>query len=130
MACGQAVDTTCVQLPASLCHLSYPFLKHKQGYSPGLCHLSWLSSYLDQCLVNSTHPSSGGAVAMVAGRCPVSHLSSEVGGWGVRALRSRWDDTCMWLKRWMCTNTLLITYLSVDQLSSTHWPSIICQAWL
>lgn len=55
------------------------FLKQKAGYSPGGHHLLQLSSCLDRYPVKSTHPSSGGAAAIVAGRCPISHVSSEVG---------------------------------------------------
>ena len=59
-----------------------PFLKQKAGYSPGGHHLLQLSSCLDKCLVKSTCPSSGGAVAIVVGRYPISHESSEVGEGG------------------------------------------------
>ena len=53
-----------------------------EGHSPGGHQLPQLSSCLDQCLIDSKRPSSGEAVAMVAGSCPVSPLSSEVGEGG------------------------------------------------
>ena len=59
----------------------------KQGYNPGGHHLPQLGSCLDQSLMKCRCPSSAEAVAMVAGRWPVSHPSSEPGegGQGIEA---------------------------------------------
>ena len=68
---------------------------HKQAYTPGRNHLLQLSSCPDQCLVKGKCPSSGEAGAVVVGRWPVSHLSSEVGKggsvhWGPDVMTPAW----------------------------------------
>ena len=95
--------------PPPLTHFSM----YKESYTPGRPNLLQLSSCLDQCLKKSKCPSSGEAVAMVAGSCPVSpHHLRQVRG--IRALRPRCDESSTRLKRRTWANTLLFTDMSFD----------------
>ena len=107
--------------PPPLTHFSM----YKESYTPGWPNLLQLSSCLDQCLKKSKCPSSGEAVAVVAGSCPVSPLSSEAGEGG-QGMRPRCDESSTRLKRRTWANTLLFTDMSFHPLSSPHWPSIMC----
>ena len=86
-----------------------------------------LTICLDHCQVKSCCLSSRDAVTIIAGSLIChTHLVKKVGLKWSRGCK----DTYRKLKRRTWANTLLITYLSCDLLSSTYGPSIPCHARL
>ena len=99
-----------------------------EGYSPGGHQLPQPNSCLDQCLVKSMHPPSGEAVTVVAGRWPVSHLSSEVGE-GDQGTEVQVRCYVQEAERRMCANTA--DHLSACWSTCIHsWPFITCHVLL